>query len=301
MRICGFTIVRNAVRYDYPITEAIRSILPLCDQVLVAVGKSEDNTLQLIQSLEDPKIRILESEWDLSLREGGKVLAQETNKAMDAIEGHYDWLFYIQADEVVHEEDLDRIYQAMKRYVSDPRVEGLRFRYLHFYGSYDYVAVAKKWYKYEVRIIRQDPEIRSYRDAQGFRKKGSKLLVRDSGGRIFHYGWVRPPEIQKQKAIEVSRFWHDDAWIEKHIVPDPTPYKGEELLERFQGTHPKVMAKRIASANWTFHYDPKQARVPWKYRLLYWLEKHTGIRPFEYRNYRLLEGSILERLGWKRF
>lgn len=289
MRVCGFTIVRNAVRYDYPIVESIRSILPLCDQFLVSVGESEDGTLELIRSIGDPKIHILQSQWDLNLRTGGQVLAIETNKAMDAIEGDYDWLFYIQADEVVHEEDLEKIYQAMRRYKDDSRVEGLLFRYLHFYGSYKYVAVSKKWYKYEIRILRKDPLIRSFRDAQGFRKGERKLWVKHTGARIFHYGWVRPPEVQKRKAIEVSRFWHDDEWIEKHVASDPTPYKGEELLVPFSGTHPKVMAKRISQANWNFSYDPREAKVPWKYRFLYWLEKHTGIRPFDYRNYRLLK------------
>ncbi|MBM3912615.1 MAG: glycosyltransferase family 2 protein, partial [Sphingomonadales bacterium] len=45
MKVSGFTFIRNAVLLDYPILEAIRSILPLCDEIVVAVGKSEDETL----------------------------------------------------------------------------------------------------------------------------------------------------------------------------------------------------------------------------------------------------------------
>ena len=48
MKVCGFSFIRNAVKYDYPIVESIRSILPICDKFVVAVGNSEDNTLQLI-------------------------------------------------------------------------------------------------------------------------------------------------------------------------------------------------------------------------------------------------------------
>ena len=40
MRVSGFTFIRNAIHYDYPIVEAIHSILPLCDEVVVAVGNS---------------------------------------------------------------------------------------------------------------------------------------------------------------------------------------------------------------------------------------------------------------------
>ncbi len=85
MTVAGFTFIRNALTYDYPIEAAIRSILPVCDFVVVAVGKSEDATLELIQSIDNQKIRIIETEWDDTLREGGRVLAVETDKAFDAI------------------------------------------------------------------------------------------------------------------------------------------------------------------------------------------------------------------------
>lgn len=101
MKVSGFTFVRNAIKFDYPIVEAIGSILPLCDEVIVAVGKSEDNTLELIRSINDPKIKIIETIWDDTLREGGRVLAEETNKAFDAIDSKSDWCFYIQGDEVI--------------------------------------------------------------------------------------------------------------------------------------------------------------------------------------------------------
>ena len=84
MKVSGFTFIRNAITYDYPIVEAIRSILPLCDEVVVAVGNSEDATLQLIQSI-DPKVRIIETVWDDTVREGGRTLALETDKAYAAI------------------------------------------------------------------------------------------------------------------------------------------------------------------------------------------------------------------------
>src|SRR5438045_1755818 len=127
MKISGFTIVRNAIKYDYPIVEAITSILPICDEVIVAVGKSEDETLQLIRSINSPKIKIIATVWDESLRVGGKVLADETNKAFATVSADTDWAFYIQGDEVIHEKYLPVIKEAMQKYKDDKSVEGLLF------------------------------------------------------------------------------------------------------------------------------------------------------------------------------
>src|SRR5687767_13472185 len=103
MKISGFIIIKNAVKNDYPVTEAIRSILPIVDEMIVSIGDSEDDTLSLIQSIASDKIRIVHSVWDPALRKGGEVLAVETNKALQHISPDADWAFYIQADEVVHE------------------------------------------------------------------------------------------------------------------------------------------------------------------------------------------------------
>ena len=135
MKVSGFTIVRNGMLYAYPFKEAILSILPLCDEMIVNVGKSDDNSLDIVRSISDKKIKIIESEWDMTLK-GGKVLSTETNKALMECSG--DWCFYIQGDEVLHEKYYDNVRAAMKKYYNDSKTEGLRFWYQHFYGSYDY-------------------------------------------------------------------------------------------------------------------------------------------------------------------
>ena len=178
MKISGFTIIKNAVINDYPIVEAILSILPVVDEMVVLIGDSADETKQLIQHINHPKIKIFDSVWDSSLRSGGSVLAVETNKALQLIDKNSTWAFYIQADEVVHEQYLPAIRNACERYASDKNVEGLLFNYLHFYGTYDYVGDSRKWYNKEVRIIRNDLSISSYKDAQGFRKQNNKLHVK---------------------------------------------------------------------------------------------------------------------------
>src|SRR5512133_592938 len=170
MRVSGFTFIRNAIKLDYPVVESIKSILPVCDEFVVAVGNSSDDTLDLIRSIGDSRIRIIETEWDESpeMKTGGRVLAVETDKAFRAISPDSDWAFYIQGDEVIHEKYLDNIYASMESWKDDKMVDGLLFNYLHFYGSYNYIGVSPKWYNHEIRIIRNNKSIYSFRDAQGF-------------------------------------------------------------------------------------------------------------------------------------
>ena len=287
MFVSGFTIARNVVQADYPLKEAVFSILDLCDEFIIAVGHSNDNTLEFVRSFNHPKIKIIETVWDDSLRTGGKVLAEETNKAKAAVNPNADWLFYIQADECVHEDDLPAIRQAMKKHLSHPGVEGLLFDYVHFYGSYDFVGDSRTWYRKEIRIIRNCKDIFSYRDAQGFRKEpNQKLRVADAGARVFHYGWVKHPEAQQQKQLQFHRMWHGDEYMEKNIAgADSFDYSKIDSLARFEGTHPGVMQARIDHMNWTFSFDITQKNFGLKNRLLYCLEKYTGWRPGEYKNY----------------
>ncbi len=285
MKVSGFTFIRNAVKYDYPIVESILSILPVCDEFVVAVGKSEDDTLQLIKSIDSDKIRIVETEWDLSLREGGRVLAVETDKALAAVSSDTDWCFYIQGDEVVHEQYLDTIKAAMQEFKDDKRVEGLLFKYKHFYGSYDYIGDSRRWYRREIRIVRYGIGVKSYRDAQGFRIDNRKLKVKEIDAYVYHYGWVRSPEKQSAKQKGFHRFWFEDDVVEKRYTDAPFDYSQIDYLKTFEGTHPKIVQPRIKRKNWKFTYDPSKRRVRLKYRILYVLEKYTGLRPWEYKNY----------------
>ena len=289
MKVSGFSFIRNAIKYDYPIVEALRSILPLCDEVVLAVGQSEDETLELVQSI-DPKIRIIETIWDDSLRKSGGVLAQETNKAFDAVAEDSDWCFYIQGDEVIHEQDYDSIRKGMREHLEDQRVEGLLFDYLHFYGSYDYIGDSRNWYRKEIRIIRNDKKIRSFRDAQGFKKAGEKLKVKAINAHIYHYGWVKHPMHQQQKQLNFNKLWHDDEWVATHIPKiEQFDYSKIDSLQRFKGMHPKIMQDRIQKMNWNFSFDPTQRKLSTKEQLSRWLEKLTGIRAGEYKNYVLLK------------
>ncbi|MBX7203373.1 MAG: glycosyltransferase family 2 protein [Bacteroidia bacterium] len=289
MKVSGFTFIRNAVRYDYPLVESVRSIIPLCNEVIVMAGNSNDNTHELLAALPLDTVKIYHSTWDDTLREGGRVLALETDKALAEVKPGTDWAFYIQADEVLHEQFIEPLYAQMQKYKDDQSVEGLLFNYVHFYGSYNYIGDSRKWYRNEVRVIRPGIGIRSYRDAQGFRLNNKPLRVKPAQAAIYHYGWVKPPDKQQEKQKFFHKLWHSDKWMQENIPDTDTfDYSAIDSVAPFNGTHPAVMQNRIKQANWNPHIDPAKKKLSFRYKILMWFEKHTGIRIGEYKNYRLI-------------
>lgn len=289
MKISGFTIIRNAIINDYPAVEAITSILPVVDEMVVAVGKSDDDTERLIRSIGSDKIRIVYSEWDLSHLPGGRVMAIETDKAFAQIAPDADWAFYIQCDEVVHEQFHKSIRESCEKNLHDKRVMGLVFGYVHFYGTYDYVGDSRAWYNKEIRIIRNDKRIHSFRDAQGFRIDNKRLPCKLIDALVYHYGWVKDPVLMDRKLRGLSKNWMREAdreRLENSVAV--FNYEDYDSLARFSGTHPAVMQKRIQAKNWDVNFDLTLRRFSFKKRLLYFFEKHTGIRPFTFKNYRLI-------------
>ena len=291
MKVTGFTFIRNAIANDYPVAEAIRSILPICDEFIVALGNSTDETAELIKSISADKIKIIHTVWDDSLQKGGQVFAEETNKAIKAISDDTDWMIYIQGDESIHEKYLDVIRQEMRDTLEDKQIEGLLLKYIHFYGSYDYYAESRRWYRREIRVLKNLPGIHSYRDAQGFRINERKLKVKLIDAYIYHYGWVKTPKALQGKVRNFNQYYQTKDWVEHNFpVQEAFDMRNADRLIRFEGTHPKVIQDRIAATNWTFDEDltKKTPKMNIKRRILQKIEDITGIRLFEYRNYKIV-------------
>ena len=292
MKVSGFTFVKNAIKYGYPVVESIRSILPVVDEMIVCLGDSEDDTNNLIASIGSDKIKMVHSVWDDNLREGGKVLAVETDKAIAATATDSDWLFYIQADEVVHEQYHTAIVDAMKKYKDDAKVEGLLFNYHHFYGSYKYIGDGRRWYSKEIRVIRNNKHIKSYRDAQGFRwDDGRKLNVKLIDAFMYHYGWVRNPLTMYQKTAGFGKLWAGEQGKQNSDESDKKTaafdYSQIDSVTLFNGTHPVVMKDLVAKEDWNFEIDIKKKNFKnTKHRVLYFIWQKFGWRPFEYSNYK---------------
>jgi len=296
MKVSGFTFVRNAVDAGYPLVESISSVLPLCDEFVVAAGDSTDGTTELLRSIGSPKLRIIDTVWDPARFFDGKIFADQTNIALEACTG--DWAFYIQADEVVHEQDLSRIEARMRRHLDDPRVEGLLFDYVHFFGDFDHVQTSHNWYGREIRIVRTGIGISSWSDAQGFRREGEKLRVAHSDATMYHYGHALPPDDLKRKGRAFAEAQRGAGVAA--ASPETAQHRYGRLwgLRRFRGTHPKVMHERVKAQNWTVKpSSPVGHKHDWLgVQALTYLENYAlGFRIGERRNYIILPGMDSKR------
>jgi hypothetical protein len=289
--VSGFTFVRNAIDLYYPVVESIRSALPICDEFVIAAGDSTDGTTELLRGIGDPKIRIIETVWDQAQFVRGASNAAQTNIALDACRG--DWAFYLQADEVVHEDDLGPLVERLRAYRDDRRVDGLVFEYLHFYADYDHYQTSHNWYRREVRVVRGGQGIRSWKSAQGFRHRdGRKLRVVPAGARIFHYGWVRPPRRMTRKTRALAEVHLGTAGAHAHVPDIDAGYDFGRLHGRapFTATHPRVMQERIAACDWqVLPTQTQQRHDRLGMRLLSFVENRLlGFRIGEHHNYVLL-------------
>lgn len=290
VKISGFSIIRNAVLMDYPVVESVQSLLPLVDELVIGVGQSDDGTKDLIASINSPKIKIFDAHWDATKMSGGLILSEKTNEALARCAN--DWCIYLQGDEVLHQEDLQTIRKNLEDNENNPDVQGLLFDYIHFYGSYHVVAASRRWYRREVRAIKKSSGAQSVGDAQSFRIPGrdgwKKPQVRASGGRVFHYGWVKPPDRMRRKKKLLDRLWHGDK-----LDAQNEGFNYERLygLREFKGQHPVVMQDRIQKQNWNFDY--RRRLSDWTLKDVNLaasdlLESTTGYRIGEYRSYRLI-------------
>ena len=312
MTISGFTMVRNGAKLYYPIKQAIASILPICDEFVVALGNCDpdDRTLQEIESIGSDKIRIIHTVWDLEKYPRGMEHAHQTDIAREACTG--DWLFYVQSDEVVHEEDLPRIRKRCEELLPDKSVEGILFKYRHFWGDYNHYITSHAWYANEIRIIRNDKDIHSWESAQSFRRipdfdglnyrqkeNTFKLKVARVDAHIFHYGWVRPPQYMQKKRRVFEGIHQGEKRAEEMLSQEGSEFDFGNMshLSVYRHTHPAVMDERIRLFNWgdQLRRTTNQSSVArhkherLKYRVLTFIEQTFlgGRQIMSFKNYKL--------------
>jgi hypothetical protein len=328
-KISGFSLVRNGIQFDYPFLESWRSLLPLVDELILNVGVSDDASLVIAQKFASEegqgKVKIFETVWPLhdpEKKKSGIILSEQTNLALDRCT--HDWCFYLQADEVLHEEDYPKIRAALAQAEAQKSIEAIVFEYCHFYGSFNVIQKTRSAYRREMRLIRKSSGARSVGDAQSFRKSGGeKLTALLSTARIFHYGWVRTPEAMREKTVFMDQLYHGDkngsstsiastgarnASTEGGKSPGVNgksapqkPHTGDNYLYKrfwglleYSGSHPTVMKKRIAEKGW--NWDLKKSPFIFsasdlKKVALDLYERFTHHRPFEFKNYILRRPS----------
>lgn len=316
MKISGFTFTKNANKLYYPVKASIECLLPIVDEFVVVIGDNDkdDTTEQEIRSIQSDKIKIIHTVWDLGKYPQGKEYAHQTDIAKEACTG--DWLIYIQSDEVIHEKYLPVIEENCKKYLENKKVDGFLFKYKHFWGDYDHYILSHAWYPREIRIIRNDPEIHSWRDAQSFRRIPSfdgldyykkentfKLNVVEINAYIFHYGFVRPPEImQKKRKNHNTNYSGADSTnqIFKN-ESEQFDYGNLSKIKVYKETHPYVMNEFIKRFNWKhqlrYTSDPEKTKLQkhekFKYRFLTFIEQTflNGRLLFGFKNYNILKNK----------
>jgi glycosyltransferase involved in cell wall biosynthesis len=290
MKVSGFTFLRNGQKLGYPFTASIRSVLPLVDEFVVALGPCDDGTEAMLRDIGDPKIRIIPTQWNERIRPDysvkGFVYGQQKSIALFNCTG--DWAFYLEADEVVHEKDVPQIRAAMEKHLGDERVEALAFDYLHFYGNQNTIAWSPGWYRSEVRIIRNtipawSSEALFFNIVEGH-KKSRYPRAAHTGATIFHYGWVRSEEQMNLKSEAVLKYWQNRAATAVDYGNiDPA------VLKPFIGTHPLVVRDWLPEANGIFQANPNHQLTSRekKHRWMMKLERWLGIQ-FNRKHYRLV-------------
>ncbi|MEN8118948.1 MAG: hypothetical protein ABFS35_01290 [Bacteroidota bacterium] len=314
MKISGFSMGKNVGKLYYPVKESIMSVLPMVDEFIFALGDcdEDDNTLAEIESIGSDKIKIIHTKWDIEKYPRGMEHAHQSNIAKEQCSG--DWLIYIQNDELIHEKYHEGLRNLCQKHLDDKTVEGFLFDYKHFWGDYDHYHFSHQWYKKEIRIIRNNPEIYSWESAQSFRRipgfeglnfrqqKGTyKLKVVNAGADIYHYGWVRPPKLMKakNKAFMTNHLGAKEANARSQGVFSYGPLN---KLQIFKETHPAVLSKWIEKFDWKdqLQYDgplptnrPLYRHERLKYRIISWIENNIlgGRTIGGFKNYILLKNK----------
>ena len=299
MKIAGFTYVRNGFDYGVPFLESIQSVLPICEVFVVAVGDSTDGTREAIEQLNSPKIKIIDTIWDMNLREGGKVFAQQANIALDQVQA--DWCLHIQSDEVFHENDLDKIVATIDTYNDDKRVEGFILPFIHFWGGYDHIRNTRRVHNFEIRLFRNHIGVRSYRDSQGFRKyhsfeayengteKGEKLKVKKMDATVYHYTGIRSPDAYAKKVAMFQSYYNTAEGLDKMMASHDFQMHSVDRTIPFKGSHPAIMHDKVTSQNWEYSYKKELSVWHKKDKFLQPIEDFLGFKLGEYKNYKLIK------------
>jgi len=237
MKISAFTFIKNGQILGYPFKQSIQSVLPIVDEFIINVGESEDNTLEIVKSINDPKIRIIISKWNDVMKDKGFVYGQQKMIAHYNCTG--DWAFYVEGDEVYHEKDLEKIRSSMEMYLDDSKVEALAFKFNHFYGNGNSFLDSPGWYRSEARIIKNS--LRTYApDGLFWLVLNSNKNSRYPRAKLidvycYHYGWVRSEVEMNLKSSKVQKYWG------KEPVKIDYTQIDQFIIKEFTGTHPKIM------------------------------------------------------------
>jgi hypothetical protein len=292
--VSGLAIIRNGVQLDYAFLESIRSALPICDEFIVVVGDSEDDTRERISALDDPRIRLVDSTWSDLVQPRRCLLAQQTNIGLHLCRGR--WCLYMQSAEVLHEDSLPRLRALMEANAEDPKVEALLLERLTFYGDGQHVLrVYPEAFKYVPRVIKPHIGVHSIRDAMsfavfdGWSMRGRYPRALDSGEFLYRYALVHTPEGLAARGTAVH---HEEGGG----AQDPDAFYTRvprAWVADYEGSHPAVMEERLSGVGQQYDSSDPRCRhemsLKERLRLLEsWAYRHLGLPPWRAQRFKLL-------------
>jgi len=230
-KLCGTLFIRNGEQYDYCYLEAIQCLLDFCDYVIVVDAGSDDGTLQKLNEIDSPILKIIslpKSDWDN--QHGKEKLNYFTNIAIqEADRLGFEYQINLQGDEIIHEKS----YNAIREAVQDGN-EGYFNKRINLWGSpYMQLNVTHDRLPCSSEIVRlTKSRHRSVGDAESVAVNfpNTDYLNRI---RIYHMGFVRKREIMKAKVINmqenVFQIDHDKKLDGADIFIPERWFSGEDL------------------------------------------------------------------------
>ncbi len=254
--ISGCVAARNSVKFGYPLRECLESLVPICDEVVLAYDPTtDDGTPELAIRLRDELgIVLFESPWDMNNMKKGLEIGHQSQVAMDACSPSTEWRLCVQQDEAFHEEDHSKIQELVRNDL--PGVTGFDFVRPYFFGNLH--TIRRDWSVKITRLTKKGTHTYDDFDGQNCRPLNPLMHHADSGIWLYHYSRIGDPQLIAKRVRNVDSFFHaeDNLPEESELAPydfstreydsyafTENPKETHSELLTYQGTHPLPFAE----------------------------------------------------------
>lgn len=267
MSLSCIMIIKNGIRNGYPFLESIRSIVDAADEFLISDGYSDDGTYDYLCAAANKysNIKLYQDTWPAS--EFGESIALVTNQLK--ARARCDWVYNIQADEVVHETILPKFHRLTTTQTN--KFASFALRFLHFVGDFHHIET-NPGYEYAVRLVPNAENVSAVSDGWTFDGNVEPVGIIKYPP-LFHFGWVYSKNnLYKKKNHAENIFRGDEPCqkeyqfcheIEKQIEEKPDAFIGWQRkllayrkIRRYEGGYPKVAQHLLKRDNFEYEPDP---------------------------------------------